>query len=119
MAEPQKTDDSISAAEFGNISNIETPAPSPDEQQKNLEMLYEIPVAITAELGSSVITIKDLLNFAPGSVVELDRLAGESIDIKVNGVLIGKGDVVIVNENFGLRVTEIVTVEERLKKISG
>lgn len=110
--------DEVSNAEFGNMSNIETPAASAEEQQRNLEMIYDIPVTVTAEMGSSVVSIKDLLNFSPGSVVELDRLAGESIDLLVNGVLIGKGDVVIVNENFGIRVTEIVCIEERLKKLS-
>ncbi|OGV54791.1 MAG: flagellar motor switch protein FliN, partial [Lentisphaerae bacterium GWF2_52_8] len=75
-------------------------------------------VSVSAELGRSVIKIRDLLNFSPGSVVELERLAGESIDLLVNGVLIGKGDVVVVNENFGLRITEIVCTEERIKKLS-
>jgi flagellar motor switch protein FliN/FliY len=113
-----KQQDEVAAVEFGKMSDIPGPSPSPDEQRSNLEMIFDIPVTVTAEMGSSMISIKDLLNFSPGSVIELDRLAGESIDLLVNGVLIGKGDVVIVNENFGIRVTEIVCIEERIKKLS-
>lgn len=115
MADKQEV---IANAEFGKMSEGETPELSREEHQHNLEMIYDIPITVTAEIGSSVVTIKDLLNFSPGSVIELDRQAGESIDLLVNGVLIGKGDVVIVNENFGVRITEIVCVEERLKKLS-
>jgi len=108
----------VAAAEFGKISNVEQPVPPPDNQQRNLEMIFDVPVSVSAELGRSVIKVKDLLNLSPGSVVELERVAGESIDLMVNGVLIGKGDVVVVNENFGLRITEIVCTEERIKKLS-
>lgn len=108
----------VSNAEFGKLSNADSPPPTPESQQRNMEMIFDIPVSIGAEMGRSVIKIKDLLNLSPGSVVELERLAGEPIDLLVNGVLIGKGDVVVVNENFGLRITEIVCTEERIKKLS-
>jgi len=108
----------VAVAEFGKISNLDQPVPQPDNQQRNLEMIFDVPVSVSAELGRSVIKVKDLLNLSPGSVVELERVAGESIDLMVNGVLIGKGDVVVVNENFGLRITEIVCTEERIKKLS-
>jgi len=111
-------DEEVTSAEFGAVSNTDAPSPTPDSQQANLEMIFDVPIRISAELGSSVIKVKDLLNICPGSVVELERQAGESIDLKVNGVLIGKGDVVVVNENFGLRITEIVCTEERIKKLS-
>ncbi len=114
---PDKTN--IANAQFGQLSNSDSPPVSSEDQQKNFEMLFDIPVGISAELGRSVIKIRDLLNLGPGSVLELERLAGESIDLMVNGVLIGKGDVVVVNENFGLRITEIVCTEERIKKLSG
>jgi len=119
MSKEEKSKD-IAAVEFGEVK----PTPTPDKQaaaqaKKNLEMIYEIPVEVTAELGSTTISIKDLLGLGPGSVVELERMAGESIDLMVNGVLIGKGDVVVVNENFGMRITEVVCLEERIKKISG
>jgi flagellar motor switch protein FliN/FliY len=108
----------VSDVEFGKISPGNEVQSSPEDQQKNLEMLFDVPVSVTAELGRTVVKVRDLLNFTPGSVIELERLAGESIDLMVNGVLIGKGDVVVVNENFGLRITEIVCTEERIKKLS-
>jgi flagellar motor switch protein FliN/FliY len=108
----------VADAEFGKMSNTDKPAPNTANQQQNLEMIFDVPVGVTAELGRSVIKIRDLLNLSPGSVIELERIAGESIDLMVNGVLIGKGDVVVVNENFGLRITEIVCTEERIKKLS-
>ncbi len=109
----------ISEVEFSNVSPIEPNRErSLANSEKNLEMIYEIPVQVNAELGNTNLTIKNLLTLGPGSVVELDRLAGESIDLLVNGVLVGKGDVVVVNENFGLRITEIVCVEERINRIT-
>ena len=117
MADKQTVKNAANA-EFGTIANVDQPPPNADNQQRNLEMLFDVPVSVSAELGRSVIKIKDLLNLSPGYVVELERLAGESIDLLVNGVLIGKGDVVVVNENFGLRITEIVCTEERIKKLS-
>lgn len=110
----------VAAVEFNEINATSGRDQfSPENSKKNLEMIYEIPVRINAELGNTNLTIKNLLSLCPGSVVELDRLAGESIDLLVNGVLIGKGDVVVVNENFGLRITEIICLEERIKKITG
>lgn len=108
----------ISNAEFGKLSNTDSPPPTQENQQRNLEMVFDIPVSVSAEIGKSIIKIRDLINLSPGAVVELERLAGEPIDLLVNGVLIGKGDVVVVNENFGLRITEIVCTEERIKKLS-
>jgi len=110
--------DNVTDAEFGAVSTTDQPTPTTGSQQANLEMIFDVPIQVSAELGSSVIKVKDLLNLCPGAVVELDRQAGESIDLKVNGVLIGKGDVVVVNENFGLRITEVVCTEERIKKLS-
>ena len=110
--------ENVTDAEFGKVASGEQPTPTAESQQANLEMIFDVPIRVSAELGSSVIKVKDLLNICPGSVIELERQAGESIDLKVNGVLIGKGDVVVANENFGLRITEIVCTEERIKKLS-
>ncbi len=116
----QETKDDIADTEFAPVTPTEQSEAEIDENTKrNLEMIYEIPISVSVELGFTAISIKELLTLGPGSVVELDRMAGEPVDLMVNGVLIGKGDVVVVNENFGLRVTEIVCLEERLKKISG
>ncbi len=109
----------VADVEFNNLAPFDdTIESASDNSKKNLEMIYEIPVRVNAELGHTNMTIKKLLTLGPGSVVELERLAGESIDLLVNGVLIGKGDVVVVNENFGLRITEIVCLEERIKRIT-
>ena len=82
-----------------------------------LDMILDIPVHLAVELGRTKIAIRDLLQLAQGSVVELDALAGEPMDILVNGCLIAQGEVVVVNEKFGIRVTDIITPEERLRGI--
>ncbi|MCW5624728.1 MAG: flagellar motor switch protein FliN [Burkholderiales bacterium] len=80
-----------------------------------LDMILDIPVSMSVELGRTRIAIRDLLQLAQGSVVELDALAGEPMDILVNGCLIAQGEVVVVNDKFGIRVTDIITPEERLR----
>jgi len=82
-----------------------------------LDMILDIPVHLAVELGRTKIAIRDLLQLAQGSVVELDALAGEPMDILINGCLIAQGEVVVVNEKFGIRVTDIITPEERLRGI--
>lgn len=76
-----------------------------------LDLLHGVEMEVTAELGQTRMTVRDLLSLAPGSVVELDRLAGSPADLLVNGRMIGKGEVVVIDENFGIRVTEIITPE--------
>jgi flagellar motor switch protein FliN len=83
-----------------------------------LDMILDIPVQITVELGRTKITIKNLLQLAHGSVVELDAMAGEPMDVLVNGTLIAQGEVVVVNDKFGIRLTDIITPSERMRKIN-
>jgi len=83
-----------------------------------LDMILDIPVQITVELGRTKITIKNLLQLAHGSVVELDAMAGEPMDVLVNGTLIAQGEVVVVNDKFGIRLTDIVTPSERMRRLS-
>ena len=83
-----------------------------------LDMILDIPVQITVELGRTKITIKNLLQLAHGSVVELDAMAGEPMDVLVNGTLIAQGEVVVVNDKFGIRLTDIVNPSERMLKLS-
>lgn len=83
-----------------------------------LDMILDIPVQITVELGRTKITIKNLLQLAHGSVVELDAMAGEPMDVLVNGTLIAQGEVVVVNEKFGIRLTDIITPSERMRKLN-
>ena len=84
---------------------------------ENLDMVLEIPVTISLEVGHTQIPIRNLLQLNQGSVVELDRLAGEPLDVKVNGTLIAHGEVVVVNEKFGIRLTDIISPAERVKKL--
>ena len=81
------------------------------------DMILDIPVQITVELGRTKITIRNLLQLAHGSVVELDGLAGEPMDVLVNGTLIAQGEVVVVNDRFGIRLTDIITPAERMRKL--
>jgi flagellar motor switch protein FliN/FliY len=83
-----------------------------------LDMILDIPVQITVELGRTKITIKNLLQLAHGSVVELDAMAGEPMDVLVNGTLIAQGEVVVVNDKFGIRLTDIITPAERMRKVN-
>ncbi|MCK8816519.1 flagellar motor switch phosphatase FliY [Natroniella sulfidigena] len=83
----------------------------------DLSLIYDVPLELTVRLGKSKMSIKEILDLGPGSVIELDRLAGEAVDLLVNGKLIAKGEVVVIDENFGFRVTDIVSAEERLKKL--
>lgn len=83
----------------------------------SLDMILDIPVTISMEIGRSKIPIRNLLQLNQGSVVELDRLAGEPLDVLVNGTLIAHGEVVVVNEKFGIRLTDVISPAERVKKL--
>lgn len=87
------------------------------DQDGNLEMILDIPVAISMEIGRSTISIRNLLQLNQGSVVELDRLAGEPMDVLVNGHLVAHGEVVVVNEKFGIRLTDVISPAERVDKL--
>lgn len=83
----------------------------------DFDMILDIPVQLTVELGRTKLSIRNLLQLAHGSVVELDGLAGEPMDVLVNGTLIAQGEVVVVNDKFGIRLTDIITPAERMRKI--
>ncbi|WP_431306345.1 flagellar motor switch protein FliN [Sulfuricystis thermophila] len=85
---------------------------------QGLELILDIPVNLTVELGRTKISIRNLLQLAHGSVVELDGLAGEPMDVLVNGTLIAQGEVVVVNDKFGIRLTDIITPQERIRKLN-
>lgn len=85
----------------------------------DFDMILDIPVQLTVELGRTKLSIRNLLQLAHGSVVELDGLAGEPMDVLVNGTLIAQGEVVVVNDKFGIRLTDIITPAERVRKIRG
>ncbi|SNZ09652.1 flagellar motor switch protein FliN/FliY [Terribacillus aidingensis] len=100
------------------FTTFDTPAAPPAEQPRNLDLLMDIPLKVSVELGRTKRTIKDILELSVGSVVELDKLAGEPVDIHVNNKLIAKGEVVVIEENFGVRVTDILSQTDRLKSIN-
>ncbi|MFZ5605240.1 MAG: flagellar motor switch protein FliN, partial [Pseudomonadota bacterium] len=83
----------------------------------NLDVILDIPVTLSMEVGSTNISIRNLLQLNQGSVIELDRLAGEPLDVLVNGTLIAHGEVVVVNEKFGIRLTDVISPTERIKKL--
>jgi flagellar motor switch protein FliN/FliY len=83
----------------------------------NLEAILDIPVTLSVQIGATKISIRNLLQLNQGSVVELDRLAGEPLDVLVNGTLVAHGEVVVVNEKFGIRLTDVVSAQERVRKL--
>ncbi len=99
------------------FSNISADPGLDAETARNLDMVMDIPIQLTVELGHTKMPIRTLLQLAQGSVVELNELAGEPLDVFVNGCLVAQGEVVVVNEKFGIRLTDIITPSERLKKI--
>jgi flagellar motor switch protein FliN/FliY len=103
-----------SAAVFEQFSGAGAEPSTP----QGFDMILDIPVGLSVELGRTKISIRNLLQLAHGSVVELDGLAGEPMDVLVNGTLIAQGEVVVVNEKFGIRLTDIVTPQERIRKLN-
>jgi len=89
-----------------------------DGAHHDIELILDIPVQLSVELGRTKLAIKNLLQLAQGSVVELDGMAGEPMDVLVNGCLIAQGEVVVVNDKFGIRLTDIVTPSERIRKLN-
>jgi flagellar motor switch protein FliN/FliY len=87
------------------------------EAPQELDFILDLPLEITVEIGRTKMLIKDLLKLTQGSIIELDRIAGEPVDIYVNGKLMAKGEVVVVNDRFGVRVTEIISAQDRVKKL--
>ena len=95
----------------------EDEAPITGEEKRKLDAILDIPVTISMEVGRSNISIRNLLQLNQGSVVELDRVAGEALDVLVNGTLIAHGEVVVVNDKFGIRLTDVISQIERIKKL--
>ena len=91
---------------------------SSDAPVRDINMVLDIPVQLSVELGRTKVSIKHILQLGQGSVVELDALAGEPMDVLVNGYLIAQGEVVVVNDKFGIRLTDVVTPSERLRRIN-
>jgi flagellar motor switch protein FliN len=108
--------EAVSPAPFANLAQGASGAPT--GAGNDISMVLDIPVQLTVELGRTRIPIKNILQLAQGSVVELETLAGEPMDVLVNGYLIAQGEVVVVNDKFGIRLTDIVTPSERMRRLS-
>ncbi|KTC85759.1 flagellar motor switch protein FliN [Legionella drozanskii] len=110
MANQTEADTSATATAAQN-------AASQDTDVEKMELILDIPVAITVEIGRTKMTIRNLLQLNQGGIVALDRLAGEPLDVLVNGTLVAHGEVVVVNDKFGVRLTDIVSKSERIKRL--
>ena len=106
MPEPARLDDLQAGA-----------APPPPSGDLNLDVVLDIPVTLSMEVGRSKISIRNLLQLNQGSVVELERATGEPLDVYVNGTLVAHGEVVVVNEKFGIRLTDVISPAERIRKL--
>lgn len=106
---------SPSGARFEDLTNENKGSKN---DNPDLDVIMDIPVSLSLEVGKTSISIRKLLNLNQGSVIELDRLAGEPLDVLVNGTLIAHAEVVVVNDKFGLRLTDVINAEERIRKLS-
>ncbi len=112
----------LSVNDIQEIANIADDVRAGDDalnklKVQNLDFILDIPLKVTVELGRTSVVIKDLLQLGQGSVLELDKLAGEPLEILVNGKLVAKGEVVVVNEKFGIRLTDIISPVERIETL--
>lgn len=111
-------DEAVAAVVPAGLDDLTSePSGAAGKEDVNLDVIMDIPVTLSMELGRTQINIRNLLQLNQGSVVELDRLAGEPLDVMVNGTLIAHGEVVVVNERFGLRLTDVVSLGERVRKL--
>jgi flagellar motor switch protein FliN len=118
MGDDELTDETADAAVLSELDAASGQASDMKlTDNPDLEVVLDIPVKIAMEVGSTQITIRNLLQLNQGSVIELERLAGEPLDVLVNGTLIAHGEVVVVNEKFGIRVTDVISPSERIKKL--
>ncbi len=115
MAEAGGEEDS--EPESAPLEDLESGSDVGGGEDVNLDVILDIPVTISMEIGRTDINIRNLLQLNQGSVVELDRLAGEPLDVLVNGTLIAHGEVVVVNEKFGIRLTDVISPAERVKNL--
>lgn len=113
QADPRADGQKVEQAEFGSLEDESAVA-----TDVNLEVLLDVSVTLALEVGRSKMSIRDLLQLNQGSVVELDRQASEPMDVLVNGTLVAHGEIVVVNDKFGIRLTDVVSPAERVKKLN-
>lgn len=113
QAEPVHVPVDVQPASFSEFEHVS----SPQGDSRNLDMLLDIPLQVTVELGRTKRTVQEILALSSGAIIELDKLAGEPVDILINSKLIAKGEVVVIDENFGVRVTDIISQKDRINKL--
>jgi flagellar motor switch protein FliN/FliY len=114
----ERTQAGVRAADYDELDGDSIPRPAANNVLNDIDLVVDVPVQVTVELGRAKMQIRNLLALSYGSVIELDMLAGEPLEVVVNGCLIAQGEVVIVNDRYGIRLTDIVTPAERLRKIN-
>ncbi|OQW70995.1 MAG: flagellar motor switch protein FliN [Proteobacteria bacterium ST_bin11] len=107
----------FATAEFPEFSDQKSKNSGPSSDEVKLDVILDVPVTVSLEIGRTKINIRNLLQLNQGSVVELDRFAGEPMDVLVNGTLVAHGEVVVVNDKFGIRLTDIISPSERVRKL--
>ena len=112
MSTPDPKSAAVSRAQFGDLAPN---AAAGGGHEMNLNLILDVAVTLALEVGRARLSVRELLQLTPGAVVELDRLAGEPLDVLVNGVRIARGEVVVVNEKFGIRLTDVVSASERME----
>ncbi|MBU1611159.1 MAG: flagellar motor switch protein FliN [Proteobacteria bacterium] len=110
-------DTQMKPAQFADMSEI-AKGPAPQGAKRDLDFILDIPLEVSAELGRTKLLINELLQLGQGSVVELNKLAGEPLEIYVNGKLVARGEAVVINEKFGIRLTDIISPIERVKQLA-
>jgi flagellar motor switch protein FliN/FliY len=123
MSMSKEAMEAAQAAQFEELlareqrANARVSEPAPQSIEVNLDVILDVPVTLSMEVGRTRIPIRNLLQLNQGSVVELDRAAGEPLDVFVNGTLVAHGEVVVVNEKFGIRLTDVISPSERIRKL--
>lgn len=114
MSTPDPKAAAVARAQFGDLGPN---APAGSGQEMNLNLILDVMVTLSLEVGRVQMTVRDLLQLAPGAIVELNRLASEPLDVLVNGVRIARGELVVVDEKFGIRLTDVVSPAERMEQV--
>jgi flagellar motor switch protein FliN/FliY len=112
MSTPDPKNPAVARAQFSDLAPT---AASGGGQEMNLNLILDVAVTLALEVGRARMPVRELLQLSPGAVVELDRLAGEPLDVLVNGIRVARGEVVVVNEKFGIRLTDVVSASERME----
>ena len=114
--EEQGDGDAAEAVDLDELMDQAQPVAA-DGSDPKLDVILDIPVKMTLEVGGTEIAIRDLLQLSQGSVVELDRIAGEPLDVRINGTLIAQGEVVVTNDRYGVRLTDVISPQERIRRL--